>query len=49
MKTNYVIKHIVGSLIFFAILFICAGRINYWQGYLDYSNKTRYRIIPYIW
>lgn len=32
MKTNYVIKHIVGSLVFFTILFISAGRIDYWQG-----------------
>mgnify|MGYP006900797125 FL=1 len=32
MKTSYIIKHITGSLVFFLIIFISAGRINYWQG-----------------
>lgn len=32
MKTNYLIKHVTGTLVFFSILFISAGRINYWQG-----------------
>jgi len=32
MKTTYLVKHFVGSFIFFAIIFISAGRINYWQG-----------------
>jgi protein-S-isoprenylcysteine O-methyltransferase Ste14 len=32
MKTNYLIKHFVGSFLFFIILFISAGRIYYWQG-----------------
>ena len=32
MKTNYLIKHITGTLLFFIILFISAGRIDYWQG-----------------
>jgi protein-S-isoprenylcysteine O-methyltransferase Ste14 len=32
MKTSYVFKHIIGSLLFFVIIFISAGRINYWQG-----------------
>lgn len=26
------IKQLIGSLVFFAIIFISAGRINYWQG-----------------
>lgn len=34
MKTNYFIKHLTGSLVFFAILFVSAGRINYWQGWI---------------
>jgi len=34
MKANYLIKHVTGSFIFFAILFISAGRIDYWQGLL---------------
>jgi protein-S-isoprenylcysteine O-methyltransferase Ste14 len=32
MKTNYFIKHILGSLIFFTVIFISAGRLLYWQG-----------------
>lgn len=32
MKTNYLMKHLVGSLVFFAIPFISAGTINYWPG-----------------
>jgi protein-S-isoprenylcysteine O-methyltransferase Ste14 len=32
VKTNYLVKHIIGSFIFFACIFISAGRINYWQG-----------------
>jgi len=32
MKTNYLIKHVSGTLIFFSILFISAGKIGYWQG-----------------
>ena len=32
MKTNYLIKHFIGTLVFFSILFISAGRIDYWQG-----------------
>jgi len=32
MKTSYLIKHFVGTFVFFSILFISAGRLNYWQG-----------------
>lgn len=32
MKTSYLIKLFVGTFLFFAILFISAGRIDYWQG-----------------
>lgn len=32
MKSTYVIKLFLGTFIFFAIIFISAGRINYWQG-----------------
>lgn len=32
MKTNYLIKHFIGTFLFFAIIFISVGRINYWQG-----------------
>lgn len=35
MRTNYLIKLFFGSFlyfIFYVILFVCAGRLNYWQG-----------------
>jgi protein-S-isoprenylcysteine O-methyltransferase Ste14 len=32
MKTSYIIKHFVGTFIFFLILFLSAGRLDYWQG-----------------
>jgi protein-S-isoprenylcysteine O-methyltransferase Ste14 len=32
MKTSYIIKHFVGTFVFFLILFISAGKILYWQG-----------------
>lgn len=34
MKSSYIIKHIAGSLIFFSIPFISAGRIDYWQAWI---------------
>ncbi|HQK37386.1 MAG TPA: isoprenylcysteine carboxylmethyltransferase family protein [Bacteroidales bacterium] len=32
MNRNYIIKHLAGSIFFIAVLFICAGRLDYWQG-----------------
>jgi protein-S-isoprenylcysteine O-methyltransferase Ste14 len=32
MKPGYIIKHLFGTVIFFLILFISAGRLDYWQG-----------------
>ena len=32
MKASYIFKHIVGTLLFFTIIFISAGHIIYWQG-----------------
>jgi protein-S-isoprenylcysteine O-methyltransferase Ste14 len=32
MKTNYLIKQFIGTFIFFAVIFISAGRLIYWQG-----------------
>jgi protein-S-isoprenylcysteine O-methyltransferase Ste14 len=34
MKTNYFIKHLIGTLFFFSILFISAGRLDYYQGWI---------------
>ena len=54
MKTSYVIKQITGTFVFFAILFISAGRIDYWQGLVYVGiglimfvlNHTVFRIDP---
>jgi protein-S-isoprenylcysteine O-methyltransferase Ste14 len=32
MKPGYIIKHFAGTFLFFLILFLSAGRIDYWQG-----------------
>ncbi len=32
MKTNLVLKQTLGTLLFFAIIFISAGKLFYWQG-----------------
>ncbi|MEI6683515.1 MAG: isoprenylcysteine carboxylmethyltransferase family protein [Bacteroidota bacterium] len=32
MKPGYLIKHFLGTSVFFAIIFISAGRLDYWQG-----------------
>jgi protein-S-isoprenylcysteine O-methyltransferase Ste14 len=32
MKTSYLIKQFLGAFLFFAILFVSAGRIDYWPG-----------------
>jgi len=32
MKASYLIKLFIGTFLFFAILFISAGRLDYWQG-----------------
>ena len=32
MKTGYLIKLFIGTFLFFIIIFISAGRIDYWQG-----------------
>ena len=34
MKANYIIKQFAGTFLFFLILFISAGRFNYWQGWI---------------
>ena len=54
MKANYMIKLFLGTFIFFAIIFISAGRIDYWQGLIYLSiglimlvlNYTVLRIDP---
>lgn len=54
MKSNYLVKHLLGTLLFFTIIFISAGKIDYWQG-LTYVgiglimfllNYTAFRIDP---
>lgn len=37
MKENYQLKLLFGTLVFFAIIFVSAGRIDYWQGWIYVS------------
>ena len=54
MKANYLITHFIGTFLFFAIIFISAGRIFYWQGLayvaiglvMFFLNYTVLRIDP---
>ena len=32
MRTSYIVKHFIGTIVFFLLIFISAGRIDYWQG-----------------
>ncbi len=34
MILSYPIKHFIGTFIFFIVLFISAGRLNFWQGWI---------------
>ena len=47
MKTSYVIKHFFGTFIFFAIIFVSAGRINYPQGLIYVSIGLIMTILNY--
>jgi len=47
MKTSYVIKHFVGTFVFFAILFISAGRIDYWQGLVYVAIGVMMSVLSY--
>jgi protein-S-isoprenylcysteine O-methyltransferase Ste14 len=47
MKTSYILKHFFGTLIFFLILFISAGKIDYWQGLLYVSIGLIMSVLNY--
>lgn len=47
MKTGYLIKHFVGSFFFFALLFISAGKLYYWQGLVYVSIGLVMLILNY--
>lgn len=47
MKSGYIIKHFVGTLSFFLILFISAGRLDYWQGIVYVSIGLIMSILSY--
>lgn len=47
MKSSYVIKHFAGTFIFFAIIFISAGTINYWQGLVYVSVGFLMAVLNY--
>lgn len=54
MKSSYVIKHFAGTLVFFAVIFISAGKLLYCQGlvyvalglFMAMLNYTVFRIDP---
>jgi hypothetical protein len=30
-KTSYILKHFIGTFIFFLVIFVSAGKLYYWQ------------------
>ncbi|HBN06852.1 MAG TPA: isoprenylcysteine carboxyl methyltransferase [Bacteroidales bacterium] len=54
MKSSLIIKNLLGTLFFFAIIFVSAGRLDYWQGWIYAAiglimlllNFTTLRISP---
>ncbi len=47
MKTSYAVKQVAGSLIFFLIIFISAGKIGYWQGLVYVSIGILMTVLGY--
>jgi protein-S-isoprenylcysteine O-methyltransferase Ste14 len=47
MKSNYVIKHLTGTFLFFTIIFISAGRLVYWQGLIYVTIGLIMSILSY--
>ena len=47
MKTSYLIKHFFGTFIFFTIIFVSAGRIDYRQGLIYVSIGLIMAILNY--
>lgn len=47
MKASYFVKHLIGSLVFFSILFISAGHINYLPGIIYVALGLIMAILSY--
>jgi len=47
MKRDYLIKQLAGTFIFFALIFISAGKLNYWQGLVYLSLGIFMFILSY--
>ncbi len=47
MKTSYLIKHFLGTFVFFSIIFFSAGKIDYWQGLLYAAIGLTMAILNY--
>lgn len=47
MKTSYIIKHFFGTFVFFSIIFISAGRIDYFQGLLYLAIGLTMAVLNY--
>lgn len=46
-ESSYIIKHFLGSFLFFAIIFASAGRFDYWQGLVYVSIGSVMIILNY--
>lgn len=40
MKAKFLIKVLITTLVFSAILFVCAGKINYFQGWIFLATNV---------
>ena len=47
MNAAYVIKHLLGTFVFFSVIFISAGRIDYWQGMVYVSIGSIMVVLNY--
>src|SRR5512139_933633 len=47
MKTSYLIRHFFGTFIFFAVIFVSAGRLDYPQGLIYVSIGLIMAILNY--
>lgn len=47
MKTSYIVKHFAGTFIFFSVIFISAGKIDYWQGLIYVALGLAMGILNY--
>ena len=42
-------KFILGVALVSVMIFLPAGTCSYFNGYRDYKQKVKFRLIPFIW